>query len=119
MIVKRRGFMKTLTKCVAGLLVLTVIGLYSPKVSFCDGSRSFVQTDKKPITMHEPKFMSESAKDIPLDKVREGEQKKLNWLMYGLGGALVVGLAVAAGGLSSGGDAPKTEKDDNTVTVEW
>lgn len=111
--------MKTLTKCMAGFLVLTVIGLYSPRVSFCDGSRLFVQTGKKPITMHEPKFMSESAKDIPLEKAREGEREKLNWLMYGLGGALVVGLAVAAGGLSSGGDDRKVERDDNTITVEW
>lgn len=111
--------MKTFTKCIAGLLVLSVIGLYSPRVSFGDGSRSLAQTDKKPITMHEPKFMSEPAKDIPLNKAREGKRKKPNWLMYGLGGALVVGLAVVAGGLSSGGDDPKTAKDDNTITVEW
>lgn len=114
--------MRILKKCIAGLLVLSFIGLYLPKNSYCAGSGLFAKTDKKSITRHEPKIMSTPEKDIPLEKAaKEGEKKGFNWLLIGAGAALVLGLAAAGGG-GGGGDGPgptPADLDTGSITVGW
>jgi hypothetical protein len=111
--------MKSMFKCIAGLLVLSVIGLYCPKVAFCAGLGLFAKADQKPITRHAPIIMSEEEQDIPVAAAEPGERKKPNWLLIGLGGAAVIGLAAVIGGLGGGGgDGPK-EKDEGSITVSW
>jgi hypothetical protein len=114
--------MKPLFKCLAGLLVLTVIGLYSPKVSFGAGSGLFAQADQKPITQHEPKVMSEPEMDIPVAAAEPGEKKKTNWLLLGGVAVLLIGLAALAGG-GGGGDGGGNDNgngdDTGDITVQW
>lgn len=111
--------MKRLFKCIAGLLVLSVMGLYCPGVSFGAGSGLFAKADNKPITRHEPRVMAEPEKEIPVAEATPAEKKKTPWLMIGLGAAAVVGLAaIAAGGGGGGGggdDGPK----EGTITISW
>jgi len=63
--------MKALKKGVCTFLILTMLGLYFPEISFCDGSRLFAKGDPKTITVHEPKIVSAPEQDIPL-VAREG-----------------------------------------------
>ena len=114
--------MKRILKCIAGLLVLSVIGLYSPRVSFCAGSGLFAKADQKPITQHEPKIMSEPEKDIPVVAAKATKRKKTPWLWIGLGAAALVGLAAIAAGSGGGGDPPSDDPDpdeEGTITVNW
>lgn len=115
--------MKTLTQCISGLLVLTIIGLYCPSASFCAGSGLFANVDKKTITRHEPKIMSAPEMDIPREKDEPVEKKGPNWLMIGLGGVVVLGLAAAIGGMGGGGgdsgDGGENGENTGTITVGW
>ncbi len=115
--------MKRLFKCIAGLLILSVIGLYSPRISFCAGSGLFAKADKKTITRHEPKIMSEPARDIPVAAAKTTKKKKTPWLWIGLGAVAVIGVAAMAGGGGGGDDdKPKPEPPadgEGTITVEW
>ncbi len=113
--------MKRLFKCIAGLLVLSVIGLYCPNVSFGAGSGLFAKADKRTITRHEPRIKSEPAKDIPVAVAASGEKKKTPWLMIGLGAAAVVALAAlaAGGGGGGGGGGGTPEPQEGTITVGW
>lgn len=115
--------MKLFIRCIAGLLVLSVMGLYCPEVSFCAGPGLLAKADKKMITRHEPRIMSEPEKDIPVAAATPGKKKKTPWLMIGLGAAAVIGLAALAaggggGGGGGGGNEPE-EPQDGTITVGW
>jgi hypothetical protein len=113
--------MKLLFKCIAGLLVLSVMGLYSPRISFCAGSGLFAKAEQRPVTRHEPKIMSEPEKDIPVAAAKAGEKKKTPWLMIGLGAVAVIALAAIAGG-GGGGDGGgngNDEPENGTITVGW
>ena len=112
--------MKPITKCIAGLLALTILGLYSPRISFGAGSELLAKADKKPTTLHQPRIKSEPAHAIPTATKPVGQKKKPNWLMIGLAGGLVVLLAAAIGGLGGGGNGsnpPPEGKGD--VKIEW
>jgi hypothetical protein len=117
--------MEALQKCIAGLLVLTVMGLCYPKSAFCGGALPSAKVNAKAITRHEPRIKSEPAKDISLAPGETGGQKKTaKWLLYGLGAALVVGLAMGAGGgSSSDGGTPDNNSPagdgSGTVSVGW
>lgn len=112
--------MKRLFKCIAGLLVLSVMGLYCPGVSVYAGSGLFAKADKKPITRHAPKIKAEPEKDIPVAAAAPGEKKKTPWLMIGLGAAAVIGLAaIAAGGGGGGGGNGGNGEDVGDITVQW
>lgn len=111
--------MRILKKCIAGLLVLSLIGLYLPQNSYCAGSGRLAKTDKKSITRHKPRIMSTPEKDIPLAKAEAVEKKGFYWLLIGAGAAIVLGLAAAAGG-GGGGDGLITPAENTTsVTVGW
>jgi hypothetical protein len=117
--------MRVLFKCIAGLLVLSVMGLFSPRVSFCEGSALFAKAQKKPITRHAPKIMSEPEKEVPKAAATPGERKKVPWMWIGLGAVAVVAVAILAGGGGGGGgngngpDPDPPADDDGTITVEW
>jgi hypothetical protein len=118
--------MKPLFKCVAGLLVLSVMGLCSPNVSFCAGLDLFARADKKQVTRHAPKILSEPEKEIPVAAATPGERKKVPWMWVGLGAVALVGLAAVAGG-GGGGDGGNSGDPDSgpeqtsegTITVGW
>lgn len=117
--------MEALQKCVAGLLVLTVMGLCYPKSAVCAGALPAAKTNAKAITHHEPRIKSEPERDLSLVQGETGGQKKTaKWLLYGLGAALVVGLALGAGGgSSSDGGTPSSNTPagggSGTVSVGW
>jgi hypothetical protein len=119
--------MGVLFKCITGLLVLSVMGLFSPRISFCAGSDLFAKADKKPITRHAPKIMAEPEKEIPLAVAGPGETKKTPWMWIGLGAVAVIALAALAGGSSSSSSnndppdpGPDPSPDDGgTITVSW
>lgn len=109
--------MKRLFKCITGLLVVSVMGLYSPRVSFCMELGLFDNADEKIITLHEPKIMSEPEKKIPVAAAKTAKRKKTTWLLMGLGAAALVGLAAIAAGSGGGEPGHGAEKED--VTVSW
>jgi hypothetical protein len=111
--------MRTLKKCIAGLLMMSIIGLHLPNAAFCGGAGQFATKNNKPITWHKVRTMS-TPEDIPVEKVQGGEKKRSNWLLLGVGAALVVGL-VAAGGGGGGGGGGQVNPSSNTgnVTIEW
>lgn len=111
--------MKPLFKCIAGLLMLSVIGLYCPRVSFCAESGLLAKADQKPITRHEPKIMSAPEKKIPLSAAKTAERKKSPWLLTGLGAAALVGLAAIAAGSGGGSDRSKGGAGNGGVNISW
>jgi hypothetical protein len=115
--------MEALQKCLAGLLVLTMMGLCYPESALCGAAPPSAKVDAKNITRHEPRIKSEPERDISLAQGETGGRKKTaKWLLYGLGAALVVGLALGAGGgSSSDGGTPDSNSTDGsgTVSVGW
>jgi hypothetical protein len=114
--------MKLLFRCIAALLVLSVMGLFFPKVIFSAGSNLFAKADKKPITRHTPKIKSEPEKPVPLAAATPGERKKVPWMWVGLGAVALVGLAAVAGGGGGGGDGGGNgpeQPPEGTITVSW
>lgn len=107
--------MKLLSKSIVGLLIVSVIGLYFPGVSFCTDAEIDTGSGMKQITWHKPKVMSEPEKDIPVVATKAVENKGLNWLWIGGAAALVVGLAAAAGG----GDSGDSDGSDGNISVSW
>ena len=110
--------MDVLNRCISGLLVLFLTGLYFPKSASCADPQLFVKIDKNAITRHEPKVMATEEKEIPKVKVEEKKQKGLNkYLWIGLGTLLVGGtVAALASGGSSGGSDDNTSGD---FRAEW
>ena len=108
--------MKPLFKCIAGLLMLSVIGLNYPRVSFCAESGLLAKADQKPITQHEPKIMSAPEKKIPISAAKTAERKKFPWLLTGLGAALV-GLAAIAAGSGGGSGSSRGGPGNGDVSI--
>lgn len=113
---KGRWLMKLLYKCISGFLVLTLIGLYVPRISFCADSKLFARADRKTITRHEPEIMSAPEQEMPLGTAEQVKKKKSPWLWIGLGLGLAA-LAGIAGGGGGGGDNPGA--NEGTIVVEW
>ena len=116
--------MEALKKCIAGLLVLAMMGLCYPKSALCGSAPPSTKLDAKGITRHEPRIKSEPERDLSLAPGETGGKKKTSkWIWYGLGAALVVGLALGAGGggSSDGGtpDNNSTTGGGGTVSVGW
>jgi hypothetical protein len=112
--------MKRLCKCIAGLLILSVTGLYPPKIALCAESGLFAKTDQKQITRHATKIMSTPEKRIPIAATKTAKRKKTPWLLVGLGTAALVGLfAIAAGSGGGGGKPEPHEEGEADVTVNW
>jgi hypothetical protein len=109
--------MKMLKRGLAGLLVLTSLGLNLPKGALCEDSLLFSKADKKTITRHEPKIMTTPAKDIPMVLAKKKQKGKMRYLWYGLGAAVVLGVVAAGGGGGGGGDTPG--ENTGNIAVGW
>lgn len=110
--------MKRRFKCIAGLLMVSVMGLYFPRVTFCTELGPIASADKKTITRHEPKIMSEPEKEILVAEAKTVKRKKTPWLLMGLGAAALVGLVAIAGG-GGGGNPDHSPEEEGDVTVSW
>ena len=106
--------MNSIFKCVAGMLVLTMIGFYAPGAAVCEGPGLLVKSDKK-TTRHKPQSVAEPELDIPT-KV---EEQKSKWWLVGVGVALVAALAAAGGGGGGGGGGGENNPTSGDIPVEW
>jgi hypothetical protein len=118
--------MKATQKAICTLLVLTILGLYLPEISFCGGSGLFASAEKKTITEHEPKILSAPEQDIPMVAPEDGEPKSSRkYLWMGLGAAALIGLiaAVVGSGSSGSGDDHNDEIEENpdqgNISASW
>lgn len=119
--------MQALKKCVSGLLVLSVLGLFLPNSSSCGGVPLFTKAGKKTITKHEPIINSAPEQDIPMVAPDSGGQTgSRKYLWMGLGAAALIGLiaAVIGGGGGGGGDGgcsgPDCENtDQGDISASW
>lgn len=109
--------MNALNKCIAGLLVFFLMGLYFPEKASCAESLMLVKSDENSITQHEPRVMAVEAKEIPRVNAAGKKRKGFNkYLWIGLG-ALLVGGAVAA--LASGGSSGGGDDDSGEFRTRW
>jgi hypothetical protein len=114
--------MKKWKKYLAGWLALTLMGFSYPKLSYCQSALLSDKTNPKAITRNEPRIKSEPEKDIPSTLAEEkGKKGTGKWILYGLGAALVIGLAIggAGGGGGGGGDNPPPDPGTGTISVGW
>jgi hypothetical protein len=115
--------MKPILRLIACVLVLPTLLLFLPQTALCAGAKTTAKADKKTITHHAPKVKSSAEKAMTpeLAKEAKAKKKKPNWLLIGLGAAVVVGLAAAmgAGGGDSGGGDPGDKEGEGDITVEW
>ena len=114
--------MRFFKKILSGVLVLSLLCLYFPKIGLAGQSHLIAQADPAtPITEHKPEILSLPEEDIPIEKRGEAvEGKKKKWGWYVLGGVAVLGLigaAVAAGG--GGGDGNGPPPPTGSVAVSW
>jgi hypothetical protein len=113
--------MRFFRKILSGVLVLSLLCLYFPKINLAGQSRLIAKANTAtPITKHEPEILSLPEKDIPIEKrgvAVEGEKKKWGW--YVLAGVAVVGLIVAAAAAGGGGGGGGNGDDSGDVTASW
>ncbi len=99
--------MKSLKKLLSAVLILLVLNLYLPNITFAEQHQLFA---KAGITKHKPETLSTPEEPIPIEVVKK---KSYTWLWTLLGLAVIGGAAAAAGG--GGGDGG----DSGDVTVTW
>lgn len=117
--------MRTIKKSIAGLLMMSIIGLHLPNAASCEDAGQFVAIYNKTITRHKVRAMS-TAEDLPAKKVKKDDKKISKWLLIGAGVALAVGFAAAGGGGGGGGDGAGGDDgqgtpppDTGSATVGW
>ncbi|MGD8835832.1 MAG: hypothetical protein PVJ19_12885 [Desulfobacteraceae bacterium] len=118
--------MRTIKTCIAGLLMMSIIGLHLPTAAFCDDAGQLVAIYNKTITQHKVRAMS-TTEDTSVKKVKKDKKKMGKWLLIGAGVALVIGLAAAGGGGGSddgGGNGVddgqgNPSSDTGSATVGW
>jgi succinyl-CoA synthetase beta subunit len=112
--------MDVLNRCISGLLVIFLTGLYFPKSVSCADPQLIVKVDKNAITRHEPKVMAAEEKEIPKVKVEEKKQKGLNkYLWIGLGTLLVGGTVAALAGTGGGSSDDSNDNTSGDFRAEW
>ena len=110
--------MKFLEKNLILLLILSLLNLYLPRLSF--SQVGFIDPE---ITKHSPEMRSSPEENIPVEEV---SKKRTDWVWWVLG-ALVVGGAIAAaaaggGGGGGGGSSNNTSSsggNSGSVAVGW
>lgn len=115
--------MRFFKKILSGVLVLSLLCLYFPKIGLSGQSRLIAKANTAtPITKHKPEILSLPEEEIPIEKRGEAvEGKKKTWGWYVLGGAVVIGLIVAAAAAAGGGGGGDDDDDDDdgAVEVNW
>jgi hypothetical protein len=112
--------MRFFRKILSGVLVLSLLCLYFPKIGLAGQSRLIAKANTAtPITKQKPEILSLPEKDIPIEDIEDaapGEKKKWGW--YVLAGAAVVCLIVAVAAAGGGGGGGGGD-DKGDVTVSW
>lgn len=113
--------MKPFYRFIACVLVLPTLLLLLPQTALCAGKKTTAKADKKTITRHVPKVKASAEKTMTpeLAQAAKASKKKPNWLLIGLGAAVVVGLAAAMGGGGGDSGGGGNNKDEGDITVEW
>ena len=96
-------------RMLVGVLILSVISLYFPKIVLAGAAKT------TGVTEHTPEMLAPPEEDIPVEKVAKKEKK--TWLWALLGVAAIGLLAAGGGGGGGGGGAPPPATGD--VTVSW
>jgi hypothetical protein len=95
--------MRFFKKILSGVLVLSLLCLYFPKIGLAGQSRLLAKANTATnITKHKPEILSLPEENIPLETAAEPKKKKWGW--YVLAGVALIGLIAAAGGGGGGGD---------------
>jgi hypothetical protein len=105
-------------KCIAGLLMMSIIGLHIPNVAFCTGAERFTQIYNKPVTRHKVMTMS-TTENVSEKKVKKGQKKIIKWLLIAAGATLAAGLVSAGGGGGGGGDQVSAASDTGGYNFRW
>ena len=103
--------MKSLKKLLSAVLILLVLNLYFPNITYAEQHYLFA---KAGITKHKPETLSTPEEPIPVEVVKK---KSYTWLWVVLGVLAVGGAAAAAGG--SDDDEEAGGGDSGDVTVTW
>ena len=101
--------MKLVERIFVALLILSVMNLYLPKITFAEQHYVYAKAD---ITKHKPEILSAPEEDIPTIK----EKKTSGWTWVILA-ALIGGAAAAAssgGGDDGGGDSSGSDDSGDT-----
>jgi len=114
--------MRFFKKILSGVLVLSILCFYYPKINLAGQSRLIAKANTAtPITKHKPEILSLPEEDIPIEDIEDAAPgKKKTWGWYVLGGAVVIGLIVAAAAAGGGGGGSSdNDNDKGDVTVIW
>jgi hypothetical protein len=106
--------MRIFKKIFVLLLVVSIMNLYFPQVTFGQASDTRGQAG---VTKNPPEFLTSPELNIPVEK----ETKTAGWVWVALGIVLVGGLAAAAagGGGGGGGTTTGTTPTTGSVAVGW
>jgi hypothetical protein len=119
--------MEMLKKVMAGLLTLSVLVLYFPKIATAAQFRLLSKaSDQSTMTKHQPKILATPEENIPVEQVAADKKKSKKWLWITLGALALVGVIAAAGGGGGGGGdggggggGTSDTGDTGDVTVSW
>ena len=109
--------MNFLRRILTIVLILSVLGLYFPKITLAGPGSLFAKAVG--ITEHLPEILAPPEEEIPVEEVKKGKRRTWLWV---LGGAVLVGIiAAAAGGGGGGGGSSDPVEPVNTgdITVSW
>ena len=81
-------------------------------------STDFMPVEEELVKKEQPK---EKTLDVPAEQAAQPEEKKTNWLLWGLAGAVLLGgvAALAAGGGGGGGGGGSTPPQTGSVSASW
>ena len=107
--------MRIFRKIFVLLLVVSIMNLYFPRVTFGQASDTSGQAG---VTKNPPEFLTSPELNIPVEK----ETKTAGWVWVALGVVLVGGVAAAAaggGGGGGGGTTTGTTPTTGSVAAAW
>ena len=109
--------MNFLRRILTIVLILSVLGLYFPKITLAGPGSLFAKAVG--ITEHLPEILAPPEEEIPVEEVKKGKSRTWLWV---LGGAVLVGIiagAAGGGGGGGGGSSPPVDPDTGDITVRW
>jgi predicted phage tail protein len=110
--------MSLFKRTIGAVLILSVLGLYFPNISFARQGQYFARADSKEgITKHAPEILAPPEEKIPVEVVEKKKRKTWYWV---LGGVVLVGaIAAAGGGGGGGGGGGDGGSKTGDVKVSW
>jgi predicted phage tail protein len=101
--------MNLFKKMLIGVLILSILSLYFPKIGLAGDGRLYAKAATTDIKERPPEIISPPEKDIPVEEVVTGKKNRWLWVVLG---AVAVGSLLAVAGGGGGG-----EDGDNTGTI--